>query len=319
MDNAGRSNSFGVLSTPIEAALEIAHLPVTAFGLLQKKVGDAARSVLTAGSGAYPEFDIAGEADPGIFGPGSMTWQIHADKSMLVGGLRALFVQSLHPLAIAGVAEHSAYRSDPLGRLARTGRFVATTTYGTTQEAQSAIELVRSVHQKVRGEASDGRSYSANDPALLSWVHNVEVESFLLAYRTYAKRITKNEADMYVQEMRVLGLALGADDLPETAEALSNWISNHPDAAPSDKAHEVVRFLVLPPLPLPAMPAYGVLAAAAIELLSLRQRFLLRLPLPIITSQVVVKPAAGALLALLGWALGPPPPVLASLNISENR
>ena len=319
MDNASRSNSFGILSAPIEAALEIANLPVTAFGLLQKKVGDTARSMLTAGSSAYPEFDIADEADPGIFGPGSMTWRIHADKSMLVGGLRALFVQSLHPLAIAGVAEHSAYRSDPLGRLARTGRFVATTTYGTTQEAQSAIEMVRNVHQKVRGEASDGRSYSANDPALLSWVHNVEVESFLLAYRTYGKRITNAEADTYVQEMRVLGLALGADDLPETAEALSNWISRHPDAAPSDKAHEVVRFLVLPPLPLAVMPAYGVMAAAAIELLSLRQRFLLRLPLPIITSQFVVKPATGALLALLGWALGPPPPMLASLNISENR
>ena len=319
MDNASRSNSFGILSAPIEAALEIANLPVTAFGLLQKKVGDTARSMLTAGSSAYPEFDIADEADPGIFGPGSMTWRIHADKSMLVGGLRALFVQSLHPLAIAGVAEHSAYRSDPLGRLARTGRFVATTTYGTAQEAQSAIEMVRNVHQKVRGEASDGRSYSANDPALLSWVHNVEVESFLLAYRTYGKRITNAEANTYVQEMRVLGLALGADDLPETAEALSNWISNHPDAAPSDKAHEVVRFLVLPPLPLAVMPAYGVMAAAAIELLSLRQRFLLRLPLPIITSQFVVKPATGALLALLGWALGPPPPMLASLNISENR
>ncbi len=319
MDNSSRSNSFGVLSTPIEAALEIASLPVRAFGLLQKKVGDTARSMLTAGSGAYPEFAIADEADPGIFGPGSMTWKIHADKSMLVGGLRALFVQSLHPLAIAGVAEHSAYRSDPLGRLARTGRFVATTTYGTTQEAQSAIEMVRNVHSRVRGETSDGRSYNANDPALLSWVHNVEVESFLLAYRTYAKRITDNEADMYVQEMRVLGLALGADDLPETAAALSNWISNHPDAAPSDKAHEVVRFLVLPPLPLPAMPAYGVLAAAAIELLSLRQRYSLRLPLPIITSRVVIKPSAAALLAVLSWALGPPPPVLASLNISENR
>ncbi|MEI6569905.1 MAG: oxygenase MpaB family protein [Actinomycetes bacterium] len=319
MDNSSRSNSFGVLAAPIEAAFEIANLPIAAFGLVQRKVGDAARSMLTAGSGEYPEFDIADASDPGIFGPGSITWRIHADKSMLIGGLRALFVQSLHPLAIAGVAEHSAYRSDPLGRLARTGRFVATTTYGSTPEAQKAIEMVRRVHLKVRGQASDGRSYSANDPALLSWVHNVEVESFLVAYRTYGKRITEKEADTYVQEMRVLGLALGADDLPETSEALSNWISNHPDAAPSDKGHEVVRFLVLPPLPLPVMPAYGLMAAAAIELLSLRQRVSLRLPLPIITSQVVIKPSTAALLAVLGWALGPPPPMLASLNISENR
>lgn len=314
MANTTRINSFGLLSAPIEAALEVAHLPSSAFGLVQKKVGDAARSMLTAGSGEYPEFDIADQTDPGLFGPGSITWRIHADKSMLVGGLRALFVQSLHPLAIAGVAEHSAYRTDPLGRLARTGRFVATTTYGTTAEAQRAIKMVRNVHLKVRGEATDGRSYSANDPALLSWVHNVEVESFLLAYRTYGKSITDKEADTYVQEMRVLGLALGADDLPETALGLSNWISNHPDAALSDKAHEVVRFLVLPPLPLAVIPAYGVLAGAAIELLSLRQRFALRLPLPIITSQVVIKPSAVALLALLGWALGPPPPMLASLN-----
>jgi uncharacterized protein (DUF2236 family) len=272
-------------------------------------LGDTVRRVLTAGSGSYPEFPIADAADPGLFGPDSITWRVHGHRSMLVGGLRALLVQALHPLAMAGVAEHSNYRSDPLGRLARTGRYVATTTYGTTAAAERSIADVRAVHGRVHGIADDGRAYDARDPALLSWVHNVEVESFLVAYRTYGGGLEDAEADRYVQEMRVLGARLGADDLPMTAAGLREWIASHREVRASAAAHDAVRFLMLPPLPIVMLPTYAVIAAGAVELLSLRQRMLLRLPALPGVETIAVRPAAGTLLGVLGWALGPPPPV----------
>lgn len=285
--------------------------PLAVLDRVRGLVGDTVRRILTAGSGEYPEFPIARPEDPGLFGPDSVTWRVHSGRSMLVGGLRALLVQSLHPLAMAGVAEHSSYRTDPLGRLARTGRYVATTTYGTTAAAERAIAGVRAVHGRVRGVADDGRPYDARDPALLSWVHNVEVESFLVAYRTYGGGLTDADADRYVREMRVLGLRLGADDLPVSAPGLHEWIASHREVRASAAAHDAVRFLMLPPLPVAILPTYGVIAAGAVELLSLRQRLLLRLPSVPGVETLAVRPATGALLALVGWALGPPPPVAA--------
>ena len=108
------------------------------------------------------------EGDPGLFGPDSVTWRVHGDSSMFVGGLRALLLQLLHPLAMAGVAEHSDYRRHPDRRLARTAVFVATTTYGTTEEAEAAFAMVRRVHETVVGTAPDGRPYAANDPHLVA-------------------------------------------------------------------------------------------------------------------------------------------------------
>jgi uncharacterized protein (DUF2236 family) len=145
-----------------------------------------------------------------------MTWKVHSHLSTVIGGLRALFVQTMHPLAMAGVADHSDYRKDPLGRLERTAQFVAATTYGTTAEAMHAIEVVRRVHVHVRGIAPDGRPYDASDPALLSWVHNVEVDSFLSAYRRFGPGATDEDADRYVAEMTRVGAALGADQIPPT-------------------------------------------------------------------------------------------------------
>jgi len=226
---------------------------------------------------------------------------------MLVGGVRALFVQVLHPLAIAGVAQHSAYREDPLGRLARTGRFIAATTYGSTAEAEASIALVRRVHEHVRGFASDGRPYAATDPALLAWIHNVEVESFLEAYRRYGPGLDDSEADRYVAEMAIIGRKLGAIDIPETAPELAEWVARVPDLGMTGDARAALRFLVLPPLPPPVLPAYLVLAVAAAGLIPLRTRLALGLwPVPL-ADPLVVRPATATLLAVLGWALGPPP------------
>lgn len=267
-----------------------------------------ARRALAGGREGPPAVEFATVGDPGLFGPDSVTWRIHADRSMLIGGLRALLLQVLHPLAMAGVAQHSSYREDPLGRLARTGRFVGATTYGTTAEAERAIRMVRGVHERVRGTASDGRSYEATDPALLSWVHNVEVDSFLAAYRRYGSApLSAADADRYVLEMTGVARRLGAVDLPETAPALSAWIDSVPELAMTRDARDAVRFLVLPSLPVRMLPTYTVVAAAAADLLPLRRRIALGLwPVPL-ADPLVVRPAASALLALLGWALGPPP------------
>jgi uncharacterized protein (DUF2236 family) len=271
-------------------------------------VGEAARRALAGPRRGRAEVDFATAEDPGWFGPDSMTWRIHADRSMLIGGLRALYLQVLHPLAMAGVAEHSDYRDDPLGRLARTGRFVAATTYGTGVEAERAVAMVRSIHERVRGTASDGRPYDANDPALLAWVHNVEVDSFLAAYRRYGgMRLTDADADRYVEEMATVGRRLGARELPETVADLTAWIEAVPDLTMTPEARAAIRFLVLPNLPLPMLPTYAVIAAAAADLLPFHRRRALGLwPVPL-ADPLVVRPAAASLLALLGWALGSPP------------
>ncbi len=267
-----------------------------------------ARRALADGPEGPPALELATVTDPGLFGPDSVTWRIHADRSMLIGGLRALLLQVLHPLAMAGVAQHSSYREDPLGRLARTGRFVGATTYGTTAEAERAIRTVRGVHARVRGTASDGRPYVATDPALLAWVHNVEVDSFLAAYRRYGSApLSATDADRYVREMTDVARRLGATDLPETAPELSAWIDSVPELAMTREARDAVRFLVLPSLPVRMLPTYTVVAAAAADLLPLHRRIALGLwPVPL-ADPLVVRPAASALLALLGWALGPPP------------
>ncbi len=293
------------LSIPTFARAAIG-APGAVLAPLRDLLGDAARGLLNDG-GRSPELEFASVDDPGLFGPDSVVWKVHADRSMFVGGVRALFLQVLHPLTMAGVAQHSAYREDPLGRLARTGRFIAATTYGTTTEAEASIATVRRVHERVRGVASDGRPYAATDPALLAWVHNVEVESFLTAYRRYGPGLDDADADRYVEEMAVVGRRLGAVDVPETVSDLADWIAGVPDLAMSREAREAVRFLVLPPLPPPVLPAYLVLAAAAAGLLPLRNRLALGLwPVPF-ADPLVVRPATATMLAALGWVLGAPP------------
>jgi hypothetical protein len=122
---------------------------------------------------------------PRWFAEGRPIRRVHADASMFVGGLRALLLQSLHPLAMAGVAEHSNYRDDPWGRLQRTSTFLAETTFGSAVDAQRAVDHVRGIHRRVHGIAADGRSYTATDPHLLEWVHVAEADSFLRAYQLY--------------------------------------------------------------------------------------------------------------------------------------
>jgi uncharacterized protein (DUF2236 family) len=248
-------------------------------------------------------FDAPG---PRWFGDERVIRRVHADAAMFVGGLRALLLQSLHPLAMAGVAQHSDYRHDPWGRLQRTADFLAATTFGNVDTAEAAISRVRSVHTRVRGRAADGRAYSANDPHLLRWVHICEVDSFLASYRRYgAAPLTDAEADQYVADMALVADALGVNHAPRSVRQLRGEFKDFRDEMQgTPEARQAARFLLLePPLPLAARPPYTVLAAAAVSLLPGWTRWPLRLPFLPVSETMLVRPAGAAITGLIRWSL----------------
>jgi uncharacterized protein (DUF2236 family) len=254
------------------------------------------------------------EGDQGLFGPDSATWVVHGDPAMLVGGLRGLLLQTLHPLAMAGVADHSDYKNDPWGRLHRTGEYVALTTYGSTEQAQAAVERVRRIHRKVKGTAPDGRRYAASDPDLLMWVHTTEVDSFWQAYRRYGNR-PRVDGDRYVAEMAALGELLGVNEPPRSLAAVASYLRDvRPDLRAGTQAREAVRFLVFPPSPLAARPPYALVTGAAVGLLPGWARRKLLLPSVPLTDPLMVRPAARTMLRSLGWVLGRPLPLEAALQ-----
>src|SRR3954451_15782964 len=183
------------------------------------------------------------------FGDDRPIRRVHADDSMFVGGLRALLFQSLRPLAMAGVAEHSDYRGDPWGRLQRTSTFLAVTTFGPAADAQRAVDRVRGIHQRVQGVAPDGRPYHASDPHLLEWVHIAEVDSFLLAHRLYgAHPLDQSGRDGYVADTARVAAALGVADPPRTESQLQTRIESfRPELAGTAAAREAARFLLVTP------------------------------------------------------------------------
>jgi uncharacterized protein (DUF2236 family) len=234
--------------------------------------------------------------------------RVHADASMFVGGLRALLLQSLHPLAMAGVAQHSDYRDDPWGRLQRTADFLASTTFGPIPVAERSIERVRRVHERVVGTASDGRPYSANDPHLLRWVHVCEVDSFLAAYHRYGSQpLTPDEADQYVKDSALVARRLGVNEPPRSVRELKAEIREYrPELAGTKEARDAARFLLLePPLPAAARAPYAVLGAAAVALLPAWSRWPLRLPYLPLSETLLVRPAGAAITQLIRWSLSP--------------
>jgi len=244
--------------------------------LRSKVAGDdaAARAAVIWGSPGERWFT---EDDP--------IWRVHADFSMFVGGIRALLLQSLHPLAMAGVAGHSGYRGDPWGRLQRTSHYLATTTFGTIADAEAAIDTVRRIHLRVRGTAADGRPYAASDPHLLDWVHLAEVDSFLRCYQLFGHEpLTAEEADRYVEQTGTVAARLGAAAPPSSVAELSARLAAfRPELVATEPSRDAARFLLLnPPLPLAARPGYGLLAAGAVSTLPGWARRELWLPPPFV-------------------------------------
>jgi uncharacterized protein (DUF2236 family) len=241
--------------------------------------------------------------------------RVHGDSSMFIGGIRALLLQSLHPLAMAAVAGHSGYRGDPWGRLQRTSYFLAVTTFGRASDAQEAIGRVRAIHRRVTGTAPDGRPYAASDPRLLTWVHIAEADSFLRAHTRFGARpLDQAGRDGYVADMARIGGELGVPDPPRTEAELAAAITRYrAELAGTAQARAAARFLLLsPPIPLVARAPYGVLGAAAVSLLPGWARRPLRLPRLPVTEATVVRPAGRAMVQAIRWATTAPPAVPAA-------
>jgi uncharacterized protein (DUF2236 family) len=245
--------------------------------------------------------DFAGDA--GLLGPDSVSWRVIGDVAAFAGGIRALLIQTAHPEVVAGVEQHSSYRTDPLGRLTRTSFYVTTTTYGALPEVEEAVALVRAAHRRVQGRSERGRPYSAADPALAAWVHNALTDSFLVAYRHFGPvPLSTEESNRFVREQARIGALLDASPLPESAAELSEWISRHPATTASRAQAEVIAFLRRPPLPPGAGLAYRLLLEAVLP----------TIPTPLLETMGLAVSASRArigttALTPLRWALGSSP------------
>jgi uncharacterized protein (DUF2236 family) len=189
-------------------------------------------------------------ADDGFFGPDSVTWRLHADLSAPVSGLRSLLLQALHPLAMAGVDQHSDWRLDPVGRLAATSAYEATVTYGDRASATRVAQRVRAVHTRVRGvDPVTGQPYEAGDPALLLWVHAALVDSALAAGTLFGTPLAGADADAYVGEMRIAAELLGVppEIIPASVAGLERYIAGvRPELRCTPAAAESMGYLLDP-------------------------------------------------------------------------
>lgn len=254
----------------------------------------------------------APEGDPGWFGPDSVTWQVHSDlASMLIGGLSSLFLQSLHPLVMQGVADHSDYRSDPFGRLRRTAEFIAATTYGGDELASSTVRKVRAIHRRVRSGEGAARPYSASDPALLAYVHVTETWSFLRSYQRYSgSRLLTEEKNRYLAEMATVASRLGAGDVPVTTAEVRRYLAAvRPQLSASEPALATARFLTRAPGSTTAVQraAYATICEAAIDLLPGWARSKLGLVRPSPVRIALVRPCATVLATGIRFVAGGSP------------
>jgi len=273
---------------------------------LRTALAEAVRTRVATEEGA----SIFSDPGPRWFADDAVIRTVHADASMFVGGLRALLLQSLHPLAMAGVAGHSGYRGDPWGRLQRTSLFLAMTTFGPADQAEAVIARIRRIHDGVRGTAPDGRAYSANDPHLLAWVHITEIDSFLRAYRRFGgSTLTDAQSDEYVEQAGVVAAKLGVVDPPATVAELRRALGAYrPELRGTDEARDTARYLlVTPPLPLLARPGYALIAGAAVGTLPAWARRMLWLPPPVPVADRLVGDLVGQVATrAMRWAMTAP-------------
>jgi uncharacterized protein (DUF2236 family) len=258
-------------------------------------------------------------SDAGLFGPQSITWRIMGDPMHLVAGLRGLYLQALHPAAMAGVARHSDYRVDPWGRLQRTGAFLDVATYGTRAEAEAAGVRVQRVHTAVRGHDPEAQvDYDATDPALLLWVHAGYIASTLDVYRRSGGPLADGEADVYVAEQVRAAQLVGLDPaiVPSSERALIDYLDGvRPVLRSTPAARSAARFGVVPPMPLwvqlatPARVAWAGVSWLAFSMLPRWARRMYGIPVPLPTTDLGADVAARALRATL---LAIPEPIRSS-------
>ena len=208
--------------------------------------------------------------DIGYFGPDSAVWQVHGSVSTLVGGIRALLMQAAHPAALTGVAEHSQYDTDPLGRLERTTRWLTITSFGSTQAIEREAQRVNEIHKRVAGDypdkAGESHSYHASDPRFLLWVHCAFTDSFLRTFEELGYD-DSNIGDRYVQEWArsaaPLGLTTAPQSKSELASTLATFASN--DVVRIAMTPPIVKFILKPPFGVGGLIFYRILCNAAIS------------------------------------------------------
>ena len=227
-----------------------------------------------------------GPVDRGLFGPGSITWRVHSNPVMIVGGLRALLIQALHPLAMAGVTQYSDFRSDPLRRLRGTSAYVHAVTFGDTRTAHEAAARVKRLHGRVKGvDQVTGRPFSARDPETLTWVHCVEVHSFLAGYRAYGGRLSEAEQNRYLAEQVAVAelMEIPTAMIPHSLATYRAYFAEVlPMLCSSEDAAATIAFVRRPQLPgsrLAALePAFRTLGFAATALVPRTLRPIAGLP-----------------------------------------
>jgi uncharacterized protein (DUF2236 family) len=211
----------------------------------------AAAGLVERSAAAYASSVPVNPADDGFFGPASVTWKLSSDLSGPIAGLRSLMMQALHPLAMAGVDQHSEWRSDPVGRLAATSAYVTTVSVGDRATAEQAAARVRRIHEHVRGaDPVTGQPYAAGDPALLLWVHAALVDSSVAAARLFGTPLSGADTDRYIREMVVAAELVGvpAAMVPASSAELERYISSlRPDLRCTPAARESMAYLLDPP------------------------------------------------------------------------
>lgn len=267
-----------------------------------------------AQDGVPPWIAAVGEGDePGLFTPADAPWIVHADFGTLVGGIRALLMQALHPGTLRGVAEHSRYEQDALGRLSGTIRWLTVTTFGSTKAVSKEAARVNGMHKSVAGSYETNRGeavgYRAADPDLLLWVHIAFMESFLVCHQQYAWREIPGGADAYIAQwsksVAPLGLANAPMNQSELDIAIAKFVAD--DTLRVDaRTLDVVRFIKYPPLPAVAKIIYRLLFDAAV--VSLKPEFREMLGLKS-APRWLVKPLTRATLRLIRFAIGPESPI----------
>ena len=284
--------------------------PRGALDSTREQIAAGFRRIVSGDPTGAPEWGrgMADGDDIGYFGPGSAAWAVHGALPTIVGGIRALLMQALHPGALAGVMQHSRYEADALGRLAGTTQWLTVVTFGDTTAADRECARVRGMHRKVSGTYdADGaeRAYSAMDPDLLRWVHVAFTDSFLATHRVWGGAIPGGD-DAYVREWAKAGELVGVVNPPRSVAELEQQLRDFlPDLRGGEAADRTVDFIRHVPMPVPARPPYALLFAGAVATMPAEHRELLKLPGVPLT---LAKPAVGAMLGTLGLVLGPHSP-----------
>ena len=263
-------------------------------------------------SGNPPWLDaVASGEGRGLYMPDDAPWVVHADLGTLVGGVRALLMQALHPGSLAGVRTHSRYKDDPLGRLAGTIRWLTITTFASHEALAAEASRVNRMHDRVKGqyESSSGesRNYRAADPDLLRWVHIAFMDSFLRSHQIFSDRPIPGGADAYVRLWSKSVEPLGLTEVPMNEKELLNWLDHYRgELTVNDDTRDVIQWLRNPPLPISARPVYALLFQSALASLPAEHRKLIGLKsLPL----CVLRPITTTLLKSIRLAIGPENPL----------